>query len=106
MAATGGEYTQGFVAMWFDPKFEPVWSNGFEPEIRSVGYRPFGIDKKHYVGGITDDPKFAARDFRVADYTEQVNGVYFEAGFALGLGLTVIPTAPMKSVNCILTFGT
>ena len=25
--------------------------------------------------------------FVVADYTGQVNGVYFEAGFALGLGL-------------------
>jgi hypothetical protein len=28
----------------------------------------------------------------VADYTGQINGVYFEAGFALGTGLTVIPT--------------
>jgi len=30
--------------------------------------------------------------FVVADYTGQVNGVYFEVGFALGRGLVVIPT--------------
>ena len=30
--------------------------------------------------------------FVVADYTGQRNNVYFEAGFALGLGLTVIQT--------------
>ena len=36
--------------------------------------------------------------FVVADYTGQVNGVYFEAGFALGLGLTVIPTCRADEV--------
>jgi hypothetical protein len=30
--------------------------------------------------------------FVVVDYTGQRHNVYFEAGFALGLGLTVIPT--------------
>jgi hypothetical protein len=34
----------------------------------------------------------------LADYTGQVNGVYFEAGFALGLGLTVIPTCRADEV--------
>src|SRR6266436_6864511 len=36
--------------------------------------------------------------FVVADYTGQANGVYFEAGFALGLGLTVIPTCRADEV--------
>ena len=36
--------------------------------------------------------------FVVADYTGQVNGVYFEAGFALGLGLRVIPTCRADEV--------
>ena len=31
--------------------------------------------------------------FVLADHTGQVNSVYFEAGFALGFGLTVIPTS-------------
>jgi hypothetical protein len=89
MAATGGEFTQGFVAMSFDPEFENVWTDGFEPAIRAAGYRPFRIDRKDYIGGITDEIIFEIRRSRfvVADYTEQVKGVYFEAGFGLGLGL-------------------
>jgi hypothetical protein len=37
--------------------------------------------------------------FVVADYTGQVNGVYFEAGFALGFGLTVFPTCRADEVS-------
>jgi hypothetical protein len=37
--------------------------------------------------------------FVVADYTQQKNGVYFEVGFALGLGLTVIPTCRADEVD-------
>jgi hypothetical protein len=94
MAATGADYAQGFVAMWFNPEFDSAWVNGFEPAVRNAGYHPFRIDKKDYVGGITDEIITEVRRSRfvVADYTEQVNGVYFEAGFALGLGLQVIPT--------------
>ena len=58
------------------------------------------------VGGDARGPECMASDFRlkarvgrspgsrfvVADYTGQRNNVYFEAGFALGLGLTVIQT--------------
>ena len=64
------------------------------PAIRKAGYRPFRIDEKDYVGGITDEiiTEIRRSRFVVADYTEQINGVYFEAGFALGLGLQVIPT--------------
>jgi len=35
----------------------------------------------------------------VADYTGQVNGVYFEAGFALGLGLKVVPTCREDEIS-------
>jgi hypothetical protein len=47
-----------------------------------------------YVGGITDEIMAQIRRSRfvVADYTSQRNSVYFEAGFALGLGVIVIPT--------------
>jgi hypothetical protein len=93
----GRSYTasaQGFVAMRFDDSLRDAWTNGFDPGIRAAGFRPFRIDIKDYVGGITDEIMAEIRRSRfvVADYTGQVNGVYFEAGFALGLGLTVIPT--------------
>jgi hypothetical protein len=101
MAATGSTAAQGFVAMWFNPEFESAWTNGFEPGIRKAGYRPFRIDKKDYVGGITDEIMSEIRKSRfvVADYTEQVNGVYFEAGFALGLGLIVLPTCRVDQIR-------
>jgi hypothetical protein len=37
--------------------------------------------------------------FVVADYTGHRGGVYFEAGFAIGLGLTVIPTCRADDVS-------
>ena len=89
-----GSGSQGFVAMSFDPSLREVWINGFDPGIRAAGYDPVRIDDKDYVGGITDEMIAEIRRscFVVADYTGQRNNVYFEAGFALGLGLTVIQT--------------
>ena len=85
---------QGFVAMSFDRGLTLAWTNGFEPAIRAAGYIPSRIDAKEYVGGISDEiiAEIRQSSFVVADYTQQKNGVYFEAGFALGLRLVVIPT--------------
>jgi hypothetical protein len=89
-----GSGLQGFVAMSFDPSLQEAWINGFDPGIRAAGYDPVRIDDKDYVGGITDEmiAEIKHSRFIVADYTGQRNNVYFEAGFALGLGLTVIQT--------------
>ena len=94
LGASGSNSTQGFVAMGFKDDFRDAWTNGFDPGIRAAGFRPVRIDDKDYVGGITDETMAEIRRSRfvVADYTGQRNNVYFEAGFALGLGLTVIQT--------------
>jgi hypothetical protein len=101
MAATTTKLAQGFVAMSFDLALQDAWLNGFDPGIRAAGFRPFRIDNKDYVGGITDEIMSEVRRSRfvVTDYTGQKNGVYFEAGFALGLGLTVIPTCRSDEVS-------
>ncbi len=93
--------SQGFVAMSFDPGLVAAWTNGFDPAIRAAGYAPLRIDTKEYIGGISDEIMAEIRRSRfvVADYTQQKNGVYFEAGFALGLGLTVIPTCRADEVD-------
>jgi hypothetical protein len=100
LGASKSSAAQGFVAMWFDPSLQDAWTNGFDPGIRAAGFQPFRIDNKDYVGGITDEIMAEIRRSRfvVADYTGQVNGVYFEAGFAFGLGLTVIPTCRADEV--------
>ena len=64
------------------------------------------LDNEDYVGGITDEimAQIKRSRFVVADYTAQRKSVYFEAGFALGLGLTVIPTCRADEIpNFILT---
>jgi hypothetical protein len=100
LQTAGSNSAQGFVAMWFDASLRDAWTSGFDPGIRAAGFRPFRIDNKDYIGGITDEIMAEIRRSRfvVADYTGQVNGVYFEAGFALGLGLTVIPTCRADEV--------
>jgi hypothetical protein len=99
--ASKSSSAQGFVAMWFDPSLNEAWTNGFDPGIRAAGFQPFRIDNKDYVGGISDEiiSEIRRSRFVVADYTGHRGGVYFEAGFALGLGLTVIPTCRNDEIS-------
>ena len=94
MGRAGAETTQGFVAMSFDPSMTEAWQTGFHPAIEGAGFRPFRIDAKDFVGGISDEimAEIKRARFVVADYTGSKAGVYFEAGYALGLGKVVIPT--------------
>lgn len=63
-----------------------------EPAIRNAGYDPKRIDQHEHVNRIDDEIVAMIRRSRfvVADFTGQRGGVYFESGFALGLGLRVI----------------
>ncbi|GAB0119862.1 hypothetical protein Acid7E03_39340 [Acidisoma sp. 7E03] len=91
----------GFVAMSFDKSLRVVWTDGFDPAIRAAGFNPVRIDNKEFLGGISDEiiAEIRRSRFVVADYTGQKAGVYFEAGFALGLGLPVIPTCREDEVE-------
>lgn len=101
LGSASNGYTTGFVAMNFDPSMNDAWTNGFEPAIHAAGFTALRISDKDYIGGITDQIMAEIRNARfvVADYTGQKAGVYFEAGFALGLGLTVIPTCRTDEVG-------
>jgi hypothetical protein len=89
---------QGFVAMSFDKSLDSAFTDGFAQAIRDSGYRPLRIDGKEHANGISDEIMAEIRQSRfvVADYTLLNNGVYFEAGFALGSGITLIPTCNEK----------
>jgi nucleoside 2-deoxyribosyltransferase len=101
MSAPSSVSARGFVAMDFAEDMRDAWTNGFDPGIRAAGFHPMRIDAKDYVGGITDEIMSEIRQSRfvVADYTGQKSGVYFEAGFALGLGITVIPTCHADEIK-------
>lgn len=88
----------GFCAMWFDASVASLWEKAVEPAVGNAGYQPLRIDKKEHVNRI-DDEIFAdirRSRFVIADFTHGEKGVrggvYFEAGFAQGLGLPVIWT--------------
>lgn len=82
----------GFCAMWFDDAVLPLWLNVIEPAIRLAGYDPIKIDLKPHNGKIDDEimASIRASRFVVSDFTGNRGGVYYEAGFAHGLGLPVV----------------
>jgi hypothetical protein len=81
----------GFIAMWFDDSLKNAWL-AIEDGISNAGYKPFRVDQKEHNNDITDEIVAGIRGskFLVADLTGHRNGVYFEGGFAKGLGLEVV----------------
>ncbi len=91
----------GFCAMWFDTGVLPVWTKAIEPAIKNAGYDPKRIDNHQHNNRIDDEIIAMLRrsKFVVADFTGQRGGVYFESGFALGLGLQVIWTCKKSELK-------
>jgi len=85
---------QAFVAMWFSEETKIAWSAGFEPALAKTGYKPIRIDLIQHNDKIDDRIIAGIRrsGLLVADFTGNRGGVYFEAGFAMGLGVPVIWT--------------
>jgi len=84
-----------FVAMWFDKETDNAYNKGILLALEDdCGYKSIRIDRKEYLGKVDDEIIAEIRESRfiVADFTGQRHGVYFEAGFAQGLGLPVIWT--------------
>ena len=91
----------GFCAMWFDIEMLPTWKDAISPAIYAAGYDPKRIDVHQHNNKIDDEIIAMIRrsKFVVADFTGQRGGVYFEAGFALGLGLPVIWTCEKSNLE-------
>ncbi len=85
---------QAFVAMWFAEEMQEVYFNGFKPALKATGYDPIRIDLFPHNKKIDDEiiAKIRRSGILVADFTGNRGGVYFEAGFAMGLGIPVIWT--------------
>ena len=89
---------QCFVAMWFNETVDGIYSRGFEPAVHLAGYRALRIDKKPDLNKIDDEiiAEIRRSRFLIADFTHGKDGarggVYFEAGYALGIGIPVIYT--------------
>jgi nucleoside 2-deoxyribosyltransferase len=114
--ASGAAYDQGFVAMWFDPEVASAFEGGIKPAILERGYSVMRIDRKEHANKIDDEiiAEIRRSRFVVADFTCGVaqaaagspvavarGGVYFEAGFALGLGIPVIWTVRNDQIGLV-----
>jgi hypothetical protein len=84
---------QAFVAMWFAKSMDSAWENGFQKALIDTGYKnALRIDLSEHNEKICDRilAEIRKSSLVVADFTGQRSGVFFEAGFALGLGVPVI----------------
>jgi hypothetical protein len=111
--AINPESLQAFVAMWFSNELDSAWKEGFKKGIAAAGYRAVRIDQKEHANKICDEiiAEIRRSRFVVADFTGQRGGVYYEGGFASGLGLSVINTCrkdhmvnlhfDIRQYNCI-----
>ena len=108
---TKRDLSQCFVAMWFDNSMDSAYEAGIKKAVEECGYKPLRIDRKKDVNKIDDEiiAEIRRSRFLVADFTHDEKGdrgaVYYEAGFAYGLGLEVIYSC-RKSPKNDLNFDT
>ncbi len=91
----GGAPGTCFVAMAFDPTLDACYDEGIRPAItEDCKFSIIRVDRVEHNDNINDRIVAEIRgcQFMVADFTLHRNGVYFEAGFAMGLGKPVVWT--------------
>lgn len=118
------ESNQVFIAMWYNEKTVKL-REALRTGVEEAGYYPVIVDERHFTGNIMDyvlgrirESKFVIADFTVSPEEEvEINkeksdelenlkvksgtrgGVYYEAGFAKGLGLEVIHTCKNDNIS-------
>ncbi len=87
----GVESSNAFIAMSFHPSRDP-FETAISAAVRAAGYLPVRVDQVEHVNRIDDEilARIRSSKFLISDFSLQRNGVYFEAGFMLGLGRPVI----------------
>lgn len=98
--SAGANSSQAFVAMWFDDTMDAVYHHAIAPAIQAAGYEPYRIDRDNFLNKIDDEiiAQIRRSKFILADFTHNPEGsvrgsVYYEAGFAYGLGTPCVFTA-------------
>lgn len=90
-----------FVAMAFANEYNDLFDLGIKPAIEFLGYQAIRVDQYPH-NDRTDAKIFELINqakFVVADFSGQRTGVYYEAGYAKGLGLQVIHTCLNSEKN-------
>ena len=92
---------QVFIAMKF--KDMDTVRDSIRQAIIDADYFPLRIDDKEHINEISSEIQFeiSQSGLVIADVTGQNQGVYFEAGYAMGLNIPVIWTCNEKEINNI-----
>jgi len=92
---------QAFVAMWFDTGLADAWNFGIKPALELTGFKPYRVDLEEHNQKIDDRiiAEIRRSGLLVADFTGHRGGVYFEAGFAMGLGIPVIWSCKQEDID-------
>ncbi len=88
-----GIRNQAFIAMWFDKTTEEIFTQGIQPAVESDNIiKAVRVDFVEHNNKICDQiiAEIKKSKYLVADFSGNRGGVYFEAGFAQGLGIPVI----------------
>ena len=95
-----------FVAMWFggeerQAEMNKLFMDSIAPGIEKAGYKAQRADTDEHNSPIMDKVLGDIRraPFVVSDLTNDNSGVYYEAGFATGLGIPVIFTQKKEEEN-------
>ncbi|HHP7236269.1 MAG TPA: hypothetical protein ACFCUC_16690 [Desulfobacterales bacterium] len=101
LETTRTDLRQCFVAMWYNPAMLRVYKQAIQPAIEYLEtgaaescFKAVRVDNVEHANDINDEiiAQIRRSRFMVCDLTGHRGGVYFEAGFAYGLGLPVIYT--------------
>jgi nucleoside 2-deoxyribosyltransferase len=92
---------RAFVAMWFDSTMKDFYEKGIKPAVEEAGYTAVRVDLKEFNNKICDEiiAEIKRCKFLISDFSGQRGGVYFEAGFAKGLGRPTIFTVKKEDVK-------
>ena len=80
--------------MWFDKEMNEMFEKAIAPAADECGFKAALVTSTEYNSDITDEiiAGIKSSRFVIADLTGYRGGVYYEAGYARGLGLPVILT--------------
>ncbi len=80
-----------FIAIKFSEEYKNI-AEAIKKAVKDTGFNPIKVDEEHHTEYIMDFIKSKIKEskFLIAELTSENLGVYFESGYAMGLGIPVI----------------